>query len=331
MLKTKPLLKLAALATAAALSLTACSSGSQSAESASPRNSQDNVTFRAAFLPTANYLTTVRDTNILQDELEPIGAKAEFIGPLDPFEAYNTVTAGKADASSTGTGYFVNLAAQDSDWVAFALEKYSGNSQGIVAAPNSGVNSLKDLYGKKVGIDGEGATGDYLVNQAFAHEGLDVSKVEKVSLEQADFASAFASGQIDAIASFDQNLANAIATPGSKTLITGDKIGSYNWSIHIASKDFVQNHPEAIKAVYDGLVEEAARAKKDPSIITNAYKEFGASDQVIDVVKTFDVPQILPLDNQAVSDLNKLGQQYVDFKFIEKAPDIQNYVVDLSK
>ncbi|MBB3932072.1 sulfonate transport system substrate-binding protein [Kaistia hirudinis] len=292
---------------------------------------EDNVTFRVAYLPTANYLTTVRTTGILEEKLGKVGAKVEFIGPLDPFSAYNTVTAGNADASSTGTGYFVNLSAQKSPWVAFALEKYSGNSQGLVAAPGSGVNELKDLYGKKVGIDGEGATGDYILNLAFKQAGLDVSKVEKVTLDTTSFASAFASGQVAAIASYDQNLANAIATPGAKVLVTNDQLPSYNWSIHIVSRDFAEKHREALKAAYEGLVAESERAHKNPAIITDAYKEFGASDGLVKVVAGFDTPTILPLDEKAVADLNKLGAQYVEFGFIDKAPDIADYVVDLSK
>lgn len=292
---------------------------------------EDAVTFRAAYLPTANYLTTVRTTGILEKELAKVGAKVEFIGPLDPFSAYNTVTSGSADASSTGTGYFVNLSAQKSDWVAFALEKYSGNSQGIVAAPGSGVTSLKDLYGKKVGIDGEGATGDYILNLAFKEAGLDVSKVEKVTLDTTSFASAFASGQVAAIASYDQNLANAIATEGSKVLVTADQLPTANWSIHIVSREFAEKHREALKAVYDGLVQEAARAQANPALIPDAYREFGASEGLAKVVAGFDTPKILPLDATAVADLNRLGAQYVEFGFIEKAPDIADYVVDLSK
>ncbi|MFM2277961.1 MAG: hypothetical protein RLZZ444_192 [Pseudomonadota bacterium] len=294
-------------------------------------HAEEQAVFRVAYLPTANYLTTVRTTGILEAKLEAVGAEVKFIGPLDPFTAYNTVTAGEADASSTGTGYFVNLSAQKSNWVAFALEKYSGNSQGIVAALGSGVEKLEDLYGKKVGIDGEGATGDYLLNLAFKQAGLDVSKVEKVTLDTSSFATAFASGQVAAIASYDQNLANAIATEGSKVLITGDKLPSYNWSIHIVSRDFAEKHPEALKAAYQGLLAEAERAAKNPKIITDAYKEFGAADGLIKVVAGFDTPKILPLNAEVVADLNKLGAQYVEFGFIQKAPDIADYVVDLSK
>lgn len=257
---------------------------------------EDKTVFRVAYLPTANYLTTIRTTGIMEDKLKAVGADAKFVGPLDPFTAYNTVTSGEADASSTGTGYFVNLSAQKSNWVAFALEKYSGNSQGIVAAPDSGVSSLKDLYGKKVGIDGEGATGDYILNLAFKEAGLDVSKVEKVTLDTTSFATAFASSQVAAIASYDQNLANAIATEGAKILVTADKLHSYNWSIHIVSRDFAEKHPEALKAAYEALVAESDRAQKNPKIITDAYKEFGAADGLIKVVSTFDTPKILPMN-----------------------------------
>ncbi len=290
-----------------------------------------DVTFRVAFLPTANYLTMLRSSGLLDDKLAAVGAKAQFLGPLDPINAYDAVTAGDADATSTGTGYFVDFSAENGGWVAFALEKYSGDSQGIVAAPGSGVESLKDLYGKKVAIGARGATGDYLLDLAFKEAGLDVSKVEKVSLDTSSAAVAFSSGQVAALSSYDQNLAYALATPGAKVLVRGNQLHSYNWSIHIASRDFAEKHPDVLKAVYAGLVAQSERARKDPSIIAKAYKDFGAADDLVDEVKKFDTPTIQPLDAEAVADLNALGAQYVEFGFIKNAPDIADYVVDLSK
>ena len=58
---------------------------------------------------------------------------------------------------------------------------------------------------------------------------------------------------------------------------------------------------------------------------------FGADDDLVNQVKTFDTPTIRPLDAKAVADLNALGAQYVEFGFIKSTPDIANYVVDLSK
>ncbi|MBO1901711.1 NrtA/SsuA/CpmA family ABC transporter substrate-binding protein [Leucobacter weissii] len=317
----------AAAALLAVAALAACSSSAEPAADA-PASAED-VTFRAAYLPTANFLTTAKDSGLIDESLEAVGGTVEFLGPMDPFTAYDTVTAGEADASSTGTGYFVNLAAQGDQWVAFALEKYSGASQGIVATEQSGVTELEDLYGKKVGIDGPGATGDYLLNLAFAEAGLDVEQVEKVTLDTTSFATAFASGQVDAIASYDQNLAAAIATPGSEVLVTGAELPSYNWSIHIASRSFAEEHPEALQAAYDGLVAEAARAEADPTVITRAYTEFGATDEVVEVISTFDVPTIEPLDAENTGALQQLAEQYVEFGFLDAAPDVSAAVVDL--
>jgi sulfonate transport system substrate-binding protein len=147
---------------------------------------QEQAVLRVAYLPTANYLTSLTQGKTLEEELAKAGATVEWIGPSEPIAALHIITSGNADITSTGTGYLINLIEQGGTWVAFALEKYSGNSQGIVAAPGSGVNSLADLYGKKIGITQKGGTGDYIVNTAFAHAELDVSKVEKVELNQND-------------------------------------------------------------------------------------------------------------------------------------------------
>lgn len=317
-----------AVLAAATLALSACAGPG---DAATTGTGQDTVTFRVAYLSTANYLTTLTKDDYLKDQLGKVGASVEYDGPFAPLDAYNVVTSGNADASSTGTGYFIDLVSQKSPWMAFAIEKYSGDSQGIVAAPGTGVTSLKDLYGKKIGIDAKGATGDYIVHAAFAAAGLDASKVTEVPLKTTDFAAAFSSGKIDALASFDQNLANAIATPGAKEIVNGTQYGSLNHSIHIVSRKFAEAHPKALKAAYDALVQEAEKAQKNPSLINDTYKEFGSSGVSLKALASFDTPTIEPIDATGLGELEKQAEQYVDFGFIESVPDLKDAVVDESK
>lgn len=315
----------ATCALAATISLAACGSGT-----ANNAKTSDTDTIRIAYLSTANFLTTLKDESFVADTMSPY--KAEFDGPFNPPEdAYQAVMSGKADTSSTGTGHFINLISQGSPWVAYAIEYYDGDSQGIVAAPNSGVTKLEDLYGKRIGIDKKGATGDYIVRAAFAHAGLDYDKVEKVELSQTDFSAAFSSGKIDALATYDQNLASAIATPGAKLLTTGKDYDSKNVSIHIVSKKFADAHPEIVKKLYQALVKESDRAQKDPQFIYDAYKKFGASDQIVEQVKKFDVPEILPVDAKGQGMLEDIAQQYVDFGWIKSKPDLSQHVLDCTK
>ena len=316
----------AACALAATVSLAACGSTAGS----STAKGSDTDTIRVAYLSTANFLTTLKDESFVAETMSPY--KAEFDGPFNPPEdAYQAVMSGKADTSSTGTGHFINLVSQGAPWVAYAIEYYNGDSQGIVAAPNSGVTKLEDLYGKRIGIDKKGATGDYIVRAAFAHAGLDYDKVEKVELSQTDFSAAFSSGKIDALATYDQNLASAIATPGAKLITTGKDYDSKNVSLHIVSKKFADAHPDVVKKLYQALVKESDRAQQDPQFIYDAYKKFGASDQIVDQVKQFDVPEILPVDAKGKGMLDDIAQQYVDFGWIKTKPDLTPYVLDCTK
>jgi sulfonate transport system substrate-binding protein len=289
------------------------------------------VTLRVAYLATANYLTILTQEAFLEEELARIGAKAEFIGPSAPLDALNIVGSGNADVTSIGTGRFIDLVERGGAWTAFALEKYSGDSQGIVATPGSGVSALKDLYGKKIGISQRGGTGDYAVNTAFAWAGLDAAKVEKVELTDADYSVAFSSGRIDALASYDQHYANALAVPGAKKLADGAEYGSLNWSIHIANAAFAKQHPDVLRAAYRALRRAADKARENPSVITDTYTRFGASGTQTNIMKTFDVPRIVPLDAEAAANLAEQAKQYVAYGFIKKAPeDFTPFTLDFS-
>ena len=307
---------------AATTALTGCGT-------ANTANDTDTDTIRVAYLSTANYLTIINDADFVQETMEPYAAT--FNGPYNPpDDAYQVVLAGQADTSSTGTGYFINLVDQRAPWVAYAIEYYDGDSQGIVAAPGKNINSLEDLYGKTIGIDKKGATGDYIVHAAFEHAGLDASKVNMVEISQPNFHAAFSAGKIDALATYDQNLASAIDTPGAKLLVTGKDYDSKNVSLHMVSKQFATAHPEIVKKLYQALKKQSDQAQQNPQVIYDAYQEFGASSGIIDQIKRFNVPQILPVDAKGRQMLEDIAQQYVDFGFIDSKPDLDDAVLDCS-
>lgn len=286
----------------------------------------DDATMRVAYLSTANYLTTVRDEPFLDETMG--STNVDFTGPYNPTDAYAAVLSGNADATSTGTGSFIKFLAQGQPWTAFAIEYYNGDSQGIVAAPSSGVESLDDLAGKKVAIIKRGGTGDYVLHKALEGSNVGVDDVDVVEMSPSNFQAAFTSGQIDALSSFDQNLAAAMATPGAKLLVNGKDYDNHNVSIHIVSRDFATKHPEAVKAMYRSLVKESEAAAKRPAIITDAYRQFGASDEVADQVSHFDVPKILPIDADGREMLEAQAKEYVDFGFIDEMPDIKAATMD---
>jgi len=322
------LLPAAALVAVAALTLAACASESSSAESEASGSSSADVVLRVAQLSTANYLTTSENDGVLEDALSGIGATADFLGPFIPADAYAALNADQADATSTGTAYFNTINSTGSDFVAFAIERYTGNSQGIVAAPGTGIETLEDLYGKTVNVGSAGGTGDYILHRAFEDAGLDISKVNTVDIGSNESTAAFTSGQVDAWSTYDQYFASAQAVDGSTVIASGDQIDSLNWSIHFVNRAFADAHPEAVTAAYDALVEEAAAAQDDPTIITDAYEAFGASADQLDVIAGFAVPTIEPLNEEYVGHLQDLEEQLVRYGFIDDSVDLGDYVFD---
>ena len=105
------------------------------------------------------------------------------------------------------------------------------------------------------------------MHQAFANAGLDASQVTEVEMSPSNFSAAFSSGQVDAIATFDQNLASAMVTPGAKLLVNAEDYGNLNVSIHIVSQSFADQHPDLVKAMYRALVKESDKAQdpRDPA------------------------------------------------------------------
>ncbi|EPI47889.1 ABC transporter substrate-binding protein [Gardnerella pickettii] len=316
----------AACALCATIALASCGSTKQSKQSSSTSN---NGIMRVAYLSTANYLTTLKNDDFAQKEFDKSTVK--FTGPYTPLDAYAAVNSGAADASSTGTTRFIDWASKNQPWVAFAIEYYNGDSQGIVAAPNSGIKTLKDLYGKKIGIIAKGGTGDYVIHRSFEKAGLDPSKVQEVEMSPKNFHAAFTTGQVDALATFDQNLAAALATPGSKRIVNAKDYGNLNVSIHMVSASFAKKHPDLVKKMYRALVKEAQKAKKNPSVITNAYKEFGASESTLKEVAKFYVPDILPIDEKGREMLRKQAEQEVRYGFIKSVPDFTKSTIDCTK
>ncbi len=119
-------------------------------------------------------------------------------------------------------------------------------------------------------------------------------------------------------------------SPPKAPRFSSQKLHSYNWSIHIVSRDFAEKHPEALKAAYEALVESLLALRKTP-VSSPTPTRIRRRRRVGEGRSTFDTPKILLLDASVVADLNKLGQQYLDFGFIKNAPDIADYAVDLSK
>jgi NitT/TauT family transport system substrate-binding protein len=127
-------------------------------------------------------------------------------------------TAGKVDAVMVTNGDSLVTGAGGAKNVAILITDYSNGNDMIVARP--GIKSLKELKGKKIGIE-IGFVEHLLLLNGLKKAGLTEADVELVPTPTNQTPQVLASGQVDAIGAWQPNSGAALkAVPGSTAIYT---------------------------------------------------------------------------------------------------------------
>lgn len=152
-----------------------------------------------------------------------------------------------------------------------------GNTQCVVASSRSHIVNAKDLEGKKIGI-ASGAGVLIAIRNMCRDMGVDINKIQLVTLDPSDQLAAMEHGDIDAMACWEPWVSNAVKN-GGKVLFSGlksylgDKKGDVQWlsfyTTMQVSDSFLKEHPEEIKAML--------RALKKATLFINEHPDEAAA------------------------------------------------------
>jgi NitT/TauT family transport system substrate-binding protein len=188
-------------------------------------------------------------------------------------------TAGKCDAVTVTNGDALVTGAGGAKNVAILITDYSNGNDMIVAKP--GITSMKELKGKKIGIE-IGFVEHLLLLNGLKKVGIEESEVELVPTPTNQTPQVLASGQVDAIGAWQPNSGSALkAVPGSKSIYTSaDEPGLIYDAVVVTPQSLAQHRSEWVKFVgvwdkvvayladpktrEDGIKIMAARAGVDP-------------------------------------------------------------------
>lgn len=123
---------------------------------------------------------------------------------------------------------------------------YTSYDDKVIARKDKGINSIADLQGKKVGLT-KGTNAQFLLDLLLIYNGISSSKVEVVDIKPMDLVTALENGDVDAISAWEPIPFEAEQVLQDKTIkFLND--GFYRKTFYFAlKKDFVKNHPEALK------------------------------------------------------------------------------------
>jgi NitT/TauT family transport system substrate-binding protein len=129
--------------------------------------------------------------------------------------------------------------------------------QGLLARTGSGIATLADLKGKRLGVPGVGATMDILARKLFATSGVPDQSVTRVEVALQQMADALRGGSIDAVVAVDPTYSRIVEAG------IGTPAGSWEGiipkgtflSLYAADRAWTVDHPDLIAAFRAALDE----------------------------------------------------------------------------
>jgi NitT/TauT family transport system substrate-binding protein len=165
----------------------------------------------------------------------------EYVPSMEAFAA------GKLDAVCMTNGDALVTGATGAPSKTILLNDYSNGNDMIIAKP--GVESVKDLKGKKIGVE-VGFVDHLLILKALEANGMKESDVELVNVPTAETPKAFASGDVDAIAAWQPSSGQALkAVPGSKAIYTSKDVPGLIYDVLAVSPSSLSARPDDWKKV----------------------------------------------------------------------------------
>lgn len=290
------------------------------------------LTVRIAWLKSPSVLALSKFNGEMAKILGEKGIKVEWVGPFPAFSpAVEAINAGSVDFTVGSSTAAISTMAGGAPLKIFAYQQNAGIDEGIVAQGNSSIWSVRDLVGKKVAVN-RGGTGEYLLIKALEKAGISLDQVERAYMGPRDAGPAFAQGHVDAWAVWGIFLATAEAEQNGRVIATGEQIGSENDSIFVVRNDFLDEHPDVVRAVFDVLRTQSLWADANRVAATDIYgKEFQLSDSVEKLLINHFDGIVKAVGIAETARIGKVADWFFKQKVIPNKPDPTQFVVDVTK
>lgn len=165
----------------------------------------------------------------------------EYVASMDAFAA------GQVDAVCMTNGDALVTGSSGKACKGILINDFSNGNDMVVAAP--GIRSMKDLKGKKIGVE-LGFVGHLLLLKGLEANGLKESDVTLVNIPTGETAQALASKQVDAIVAWQPNSGQALKqVPGSRSVFSSADAPGIIYDLLYVSNESLAANPEDWKKV----------------------------------------------------------------------------------
>ena len=266
----------------------------------------------------------LKDKKELENELKEKGYKVEWSEFTHATAILEALNAGSIDFANAGDAPAIMALSKGMDFRYIASEPSAPDTQGILVHSDSGIESVKDLKGKRVAYN-QASIAQYLLTKALEKDGLSIDEVESVYLAPPDASIAFNQGDVDAWVIWDPYLTVA-EQAGNKILTTSEGITTYR-SFYYSTKEMTDEYPDVVKAYVDHLNKLGKSINEDPTeaaALLEANTKVDADIWASSLGRKSSDPQYL--DEAAIEDINNQMKDLEEIGLISKTVKIEDYV-----
>ncbi|WP_054706229.1 aliphatic sulfonate ABC transporter substrate-binding protein [Bacillus sp. JCM 19041] len=267
---------------------------------------------------------SLKEDVVFRSEMEELGYVvewAEFNTGSSTLEALGSGSTDLANAGDTPSIYAL-ANGQPIDYIAATDNAFE--SEGILVRPNSGINSIDDLEGKRIAYN-RASIAQYLLFKALEAADLTFEDIETVHLGPSDANIAFERGMVDAWVTWDPYLA-ASEGNGNRVLANAEGLVSYR-SFFFANSRFASEHPQAVHAYIEALQRIGQEIEADPSDAAAIMeKATGLPHDTWETIlqRNNNVPSYV--DEDAISDLQAQVNDLLDIGLLDSEVIIADHV-----
>jgi len=272
------------------------------------------------------HLEALRVQRRLEQRLASLGVSVIWRDYISASALLQALNGGEIDFCGGGGTPSVFAQAADLLFVRVARDKYTNpGGEALLVAPDSPIQSLKDLRGCRVAVE-EGSTAHYVLVRALYKAGLNPADVEIVFLSRSEALPQFRSGAVQAWSVWVPyaDSPRRKGYPGRSIASLQDLFDNdptlHLPTLYYASLDLVRNFPATLKALLEEINEAGAQVNRDNlAAVERLRDQLNVSDDWLDRLRGLSIERsIVPLDAFALNGLQRQADTLRDLRLIPR-------------
>lgn len=323
--------KILALLMLVALAVAGCSSSTPSKkdEPAKTGANADKRVVRLAIQPSAAFVPLViaREKGWIDESMKKMGVTVKWTDFESGPPMNESFAAGQQDIGVIGDVPSVAAIAAGQKNV-FIAAADGGPSYAMLVADDSGIKSVADLKGKKIGLT-IGSTAQNLAGKLLAKAGLDIKKdVQVINISTGDAQTVLLNKNVDAVVIWEPNVSRLDATDKIHILTHGGDIGFPGVNVVFARQEFVKANPDIVKAYLKEYWRATKEYEKNPKEYAELLSKYFKLDPGLVAKAASKYAYVLKFDKAEVDGLQDTVSFLIQTGSIKKEIQVKDYVED---